>query len=91
MDAPCFCPCHVHPGTYFAEPCSVCGHYDSRDTVSGWEGRGGWREQSDEYWDGVAARTKARFIELLREQNPEHPFVRAHDAKHNRQPPPHEN
>ena len=38
-DKLCFCSCHEHPGTYFCEPCSVCGHYHSRGLPHG-HGRG---------------------------------------------------
>lgn len=26
----CYCACHEYPGTYRAEPCAYCGHFDSR-------------------------------------------------------------
>lgn len=39
----CYCDCHRYPGTYNAEPCSVCGHYHSAgEQRPGWNGRGGW-------------------------------------------------
>ncbi len=41
-EGPCFCPCHEHPGTYFCEPCSVCGHYHSQGGTPGY--RQGWRK-----------------------------------------------
>jgi hypothetical protein len=38
----CACPCHTHPGTYFAEPCSVCAHYNSQGEWQGSLYHGYW-------------------------------------------------
>lgn len=42
MTAHCYCACHQYPGTYHAEPCSYCGHHNSRGhfpgaLFEGWE------------------------------------------------------
>jgi hypothetical protein len=48
---PCFCACHVYPGTYPTSqqrPCSMCGHVNEEGYVSGWNGRNGWvRDNAD--------------------------------------------
>ena len=31
----CHCACHQYPGTYHAEPCSVCGHHNRRGHFPG--------------------------------------------------------
>jgi len=40
----CTCPCHSHPGSYFCEPCSVCGHYNSQGEWRGSLPYGRWHK-----------------------------------------------
>lgn len=39
----CLCVCHEYPGSYFCDPCSACGHYNSQGDI---QYRDGWRPRA---------------------------------------------
>jgi hypothetical protein len=61
-EAICFCDCHAHPGTYFCEPCSICGHYDSQGMTTNY--RSGWMKKVDK--QPYSNETINRCIKLLK-------------------------
>lgn len=56
----CFCACHEYPGTYYAEPCGMCLHFNSKGRFPGTL-RQGWEP------DGLHAECRAREAELRKE------------------------
>lgn len=38
----CYCDCHVHPGAYKTNPCSICEHHNDRGALIGGIRNGHW-------------------------------------------------